>query len=42
MAKDPTKNKLLTKVKFNGKLLEKPFIPLKDILEGGVLKFLPE
>jgi predicted alpha-1,2-mannosidase len=40
-AKDPDKNKLLTKVKFNGKLLDKPFIPVKDILKGGLLEFLP-
>jgi putative alpha-1,2-mannosidase len=40
-AENPDKNKLLTKVKFNGKLLGKPFILVKDILAGGVLEFHP-
>ncbi len=41
MASHPEKNKQLTKVKFNGKLLDKPFIPVRSILGGGVLEFLP-
>ena len=36
-----SKDGLMTKVKFNGKLLEKPFIKVKDILKGGHLEFLP-
>lgn len=39
-AKDLNRNKLLTKIKFNGKVLEKPFIKVQDILNGGVLEFL--
>jgi predicted alpha-1,2-mannosidase len=41
-AKHPQKNELLTKIKFNGKELNRPFIAVKDILAGGVLEFLPD
>lgn len=34
--------KYLTKVSFNGKHLDKPFISVKDVLQGGVLKFCSE
>lgn len=30
---------LLTKVSFNGKVLKSPFIPVKEIMAGGILKF---
>lgn len=30
---------LLTKVFFNGKELDHPFIPVRDIMEGGILEF---
>jgi len=40
-AKDIRKHKTLTTVKFNGVTLERPFIPIKDVLKGGVLEFLP-
>lgn len=33
------KRELLTKVLFNGKVLESPFVPVGDILQGGVLEF---
>lgn len=39
IAKDPAKNKLLTTVKWNGKGLAQPFVPVKEILKGGVLEF---
>jgi len=35
------KNKTLTKIKLNGKVLDRPFIKVKDIMEGGLLEFLP-
>jgi predicted alpha-1,2-mannosidase len=34
-------NKVLTKIKFNGKILNQPFIKVKDIRAGGVLEFMP-
>lgn len=33
------KKELLTKVMFNGKVLDRPFVPIKDIMQGGVLEF---
>ncbi|SDD05267.1 GH92 family glycosyl hydrolase [Niabella drilacis] len=33
---------LLTKVRFNGKVLDKPFIPVREILKGGTLVFRSE
>lgn len=41
-AAKPDKNGLLTKVKFNGKVLETPFLKVKDVLGGGHLEFLPK
>lgn len=38
-ASEVGKKKLLTKIMFNGKILESPFIPIRDILQGGVLEF---
>lgn len=38
-APDVGKKELLTKVLFNGKVLENPFIQVSDILQGGILEF---
>lgn len=41
-AKDLRNNKTLTKVKFNGKVLSSNTVSIKDILNGGILEFLPQ
>ncbi|SMC91970.1 GH92 family glycosyl hydrolase [Pedobacter nyackensis] len=33
------KEALLTKISFDGKVLDKPFISVKDIMKGGILEF---
>lgn len=38
-APEVRKKSLLTKVTFDGKLIDRAFIPVKQILEGGVLEF---
>jgi putative alpha-1,2-mannosidase len=32
-------NHIMTTVHFNGRKLEEPFIPIKELWEGGVLEF---
>ncbi len=39
IADDPARNACLPVVRFNGKLLDRPFIPVKAILNGGTLEF---
>lgn len=40
-AKDLHKSAVLTRVFFNGRELETPFVKVRDILGGGTLEFLP-
>lgn len=35
------KGKLLLHVRFNGEMLDKPYIAVEEIMKGGVLEFLP-
>ena len=38
-APDLKKGQPLTHVRMNGELLEKPFVSVKEIMQGGVLEF---
>lgn len=35
----PDRNGCLGTVRFNGRILDRPFVPVKDIMNGGVLEF---
>lgn len=36
---DLGEGKPLTYIRMNGRLLEKPFIPVREIMQGGILEF---
>lgn len=40
-AESPDRNEHLTSVSFNGRKLNRPFIKVKDVMNGGILEFRP-
>lgn len=39
VARDRKKHQTMEVVRFNGKRLDRPFIPVREIMQGGVLEF---